>query len=330
MPNPFSGLFSGASQDASLAVTSTELEDRIDEILRQSGEGFVEIGFRSRSFRTGARKTVFTGPSGDFYKTAEYVRGEHERRQIMARATAKTGGRQKIVKICRPDAQTTVFLLGDINRTLDFGHSRESKLELMARCAATVCMSLGETQDLVRAVLYANERVVFTMPRPQMPSLAVRQIVGNIIEPVYSTGSMDSGFEEAVAIVPASGQREVVVLSDFLNFTENQYQVLADLATINNVRAVVIQDIRERELPQGWRFLPTPLKVFDMNTGKQVTWWLTEANRKKYTAEFERHEAALIKFFEDSGITYELVRTDEGEESVQKVIGLLASPPLLS
>jgi len=305
------------------------LEARIDDILRQSGEGFVEIGFRSRSFRTGARRTIFTGPSGDFYKTAEYVRGEHEQRQIMARASAKTGGRQKIVKVCRPDAQTTVYMLADINRTLDFGHSRESKLELMARCAATVCLSLKETMDLVKVALYANERVVYQMNRAMIPTMAVRRVIREIIDPVFSTGSLDSGLEEAIRIVPASGQREVVVLSDFLNFTENQYRELADLARINNVRAVVIQDIRERELPQGSRFIPTPLKVFDMSTGKQVTWWLTETNRRKYTAEFEQHEASLIKFFEDAGIRYELVRTDS-EDSVRKVIGLLASPPLLS
>lgn len=325
----FSRLTQGAGINDDVGP-SDEVDNRIDEILRQTGEGFVAIGFRSRSYRTGARRTIFTGPSGDFYKTAEYVPGEHEQRQIMPRATAKTGGRQKIVKICRPDAQTTVYILADINRTLDFGHSRESKLELMARCTATTCLSLGETQDLVKAALYANQSVAYAMPRAMVPAMAVRRLVREIIDPVHSTGKLDSGLEEAVRIVPGSGQREVVLLSDFLNFTDNQYAVLSNLSRMNNVRAIVIQDIRERELPNYGGIIPRPLKVFDMSTGKQVTWWLTEANRRKYTAEFERHEAALIKFFEDNNIRYEIVRTDEGTESVRKVIGLLSSPPLLS
>ncbi len=328
MSNIFSRLGLGADSE-SPALLDEDVDARIDDILRQSGEGFVAIGFRSRSFRTGSRRTIFTGPSGDFYKTAEYVPGEHEQRQIMGRATARTGGRQKVVKICRPDAQTTVYMLADVNRTLDFGHSRESKLQLMARCAATVCLSLQETQDLVKAALYANESVAYSMPRAKIPNLAVRHIIREIIDPVHSTGKLDSGLEEALRIVPASGQREVVILSDFLNTTEQQYQALADLARLNNVRAVVIQDIRERELPDKGGFIPRPLKVFDMTTGKQVTWWLTESNRRKYTAEFEAHEEALKAFFEENLIRYEIVRTDD-EDSVPKVIGLLSSPPLLS
>ncbi len=318
------------TQDAAEGGSRQTLEGRIDAILEKAGDGFFEVGFRSRSYRTGARRTIYTGPSGDFYKTAEYVRGEHDRRQIMARASAKTGGRHKIVKVCRPEAQTTVYVLGDINRTLDFGSSRESKLELMARCAATICLSLDETKDLMKASLYANQSVVYQMLRAQMPMMAVRELIENIIEPVSSNPKLDSGFEEAIQIVPAQGQNEVVILSDFLNFTDAHYKALTELALINNVRAIVIQDMRERELPAGSRWIPTPLKVFDMNTGRQVTWWLTEANRRKYTAEFEQHEAALFKFFTDNNITFEAVRTDEGEAADLKVIGLLSSPPLLS
>lgn len=325
-----SSILERLTQDAAEGGARQSLEDRIDAILEQAGDGFYEVGFRSRSYRTGARKTIYTGPTGDFYKTAEYVRGEHDRRQIMARASAKTGGRKKIVKVCRPEAQTTVYVLGDINRTLDFGSSRESKLELMARCCATICLSLDETKDLVRASLYANRSVVYQMIRAQMPMMAVRELIENIIEPVTSNPKLDSGFAEAIQIVPAQGQNEVVILSDFLNFTDAHYKALAELSLINNVRAIVIQDLRERELPAGSRFIPTPLKVFDMNTGRQVTWWLTESNRRKYTAEFEQHEAALFQFFAANNITYEAVRTDEGEVSDLKVIGLLSSPPLLS
>lgn len=306
------------------------LNERIDNVLREAGEGFVEIGFRSRSYRTGARRTVFTGPSGDFYKTEEYVPGEHDPRQIMARASACTGGRNKYVKVCRPDAQSTVYVVADINRTLDFGHSRESKLWLMARCAATICLSLKETQDLVRGGLYANESLVYTMPRAMVPTMAVREMVGGILNPVHSTGKLDSGLEDALRIVPPTGSRELVVLSDFLNVTASQFEALSDISKRNSVRAIVIQDLRERVLPQGSRFIPTRLNVFDLSSGKMESWWLNERNRQRYTREFEEHEAKLRLFFEENNIRYEMVSTDEGMESISKVIGLLASPPLLS
>src|SRR5262249_48752782 len=79
-------------QDPLLFDPDDALNERIDKVLEEAGEGFVEIGFRSRSFRTGARRTVFTGPAGDFFKTEEFVPGEHDPRQIMARASARTGG----------------------------------------------------------------------------------------------------------------------------------------------------------------------------------------------------------------------------------------------
>lgn len=303
------------------------LNERIDRVIAQAGEGFIDIGFRSRQFRTGMRRTVTTAPEGEFFQAVEYIPGEHDPKSIMARATMATGGQTIYSKVCRPESQSTVYLLADINHTLNFGHSRESKLELMARCAASVCLSLKETQDLVRAALYANEHIVFRMYRAMTPAVAVRVILQHILQPVYSTGELSSGLEEAIQLLPGRGQSDIILLSDFLNVTEAQYKQLAELAFRNNLRCVVIQDHRERELPEaGW--LPSPLKVFDVNTGRQVTWWLTRANRERYAREFREHEENLKRFFEQNGISYEIVSTNEGHESIAKVLRLLASPPL--
>ncbi len=312
---------------------SGTMSERINQVITRASKGFVAVGFRVPTHRVGTRRSNVTGAQGEFLQTTEYVPGDHDRRQIMARATARTGGREIIARVCRPEAQATLYILGDINRTLDWGSSRLSKLELMACCLATACMSLKKSQDLVKIALYANNTAQHVMPRPRIPNIAIRQMLPFILDPVYSDGSVGSGLEGAFKVVPARGKKECLLLSDFLNFTPEQYDLLALRAKLNNVRAVVIQDRRERELPEPEEgrllgIFPAGIQVFDMETGKQETWWLNDQTRTRYRQEFEAHEERLKAFFKENNISYTIVQTDD-KDAMKKVVALLASPPLL-
>ncbi len=310
--------------------TPKTIEERVDEILTEAGEGFLDVGYRSRQFRTGIQRTIHTAPEGEFFQAEEFVPGEHDPRSIMARATMAVADENMIFRrVCRPDAQTTVHVLADVNRTLDFGHSRESKLKLMGRCMATVALSLKDSGDLMKVAMYANDQIVYRSYRAMFPGMIMRTLIEMILDPVGSTGELSSGLEDALTIVPSRGQSEIVLLSDFINITKEQRELLRMVASVNNLRCIVLQDLRERELPAGG-LLPAPLKAFDVNTGKQVTWWLTRSERERYAREFKEHDENLRKFFDDNGISFEVVDTNEGPASIAKVIGLLASPPLFS
>ena len=307
-----------------------ELEQRIDQVHREAGEGYVEVGPRSRTSRTGSRRTVFTGAGMEFFQAKQFFWGSDDPRTMLSRAAARSNGDVLYCRVNKPETQTTVYALFDISRTLDFGYSRESKLWLLARSAVTACFSLKATQDLIMPALYANNEISWRTLRATSPALVSRKLAGLILDPVYSTGRLESGLSQALNMVPARGKCEVLLMSDFLNLTADQAAQLAEVSRKNSVRALILQDQRERYLPEppSWWPFPAPLRVFDMTTGKQYSWWLTRGNRQKYTAEFEAHERKLRQFFTDNGIHYQVVNTNEGQEATAKVVKLLSLPPL--
>lgn len=315
--------------DAAERAARAELDKKVEQVHREAGKGYVAAGPRSRSARIASRRTVTRGPGMEFLQAKDFIAGEDDPRSIMGRKSLASGNDDQIIcKVTRPETQVHVFLLADTSKTLDFGHSRESKLHLMARCGVTVCYSLKDTQDFVKPILYANNEVVWTTPRAMAPLMVSRKLAIEILDPVYSTGELKSGLVQALDKVPKRGQSEIVLMSDFLNMTPEETNLLRITARRNSVRALVIQDERERYLPEPPFGLPFPLRVFDLSTGQQYTWWNTRSNRDLYTREFEEHEARLKAFFKDCGITYQFVSTNEGKEATRKVLQLLSLPPL--
>ncbi len=309
-----------------------DLEARIDRVLSRASEGAVEVGFRSRMFKTGVRKSVFNGVEGEFVQAKQFTWGSDDPRTILSRATMRSAGETIYCRVNRPDTKTCVYVLADIGRTHDFGHHGESKQELLARAFACVCMSVKDSHDVIKAALFgfADGEKVFRMPRAQDPFRIVRKLVGDILEPDLSLTQdvQMGGFAAALEILSERGQQDVIILSDFLSMTQEHEKLLADVARNNCVRAVVVQDLRERQLPEGprWLPLPVPIDVFDLSTGARRKWWLTNNNRRRYTQAFEEHEARLHRFFQAHGVSFETIGTESGAEANKSVLGLLACP----
>lgn len=309
-----------------------QLAARIDRVLSLASEGAVEVGFRSRMFKTGVRASVFNGVEGEFVQAKQFAWGADDPRTILSRATMRSAGETIYCRVNRPDTKTCVYVLADIGRTHDFGHHGESKQELVARAFACVCMSVKDSHDVIKAALFgfAESDKVFRMPRAQDPNRIVRKLVGDILEPDLSLTQdvEEGGFAHALKILSERGQQDVIILSDFLSMTHEHERLIAGIAQNNCVRAVVVQDLRERELPEGPRWLPfpVPIDVFDLSTGARRKWWLTDKNRRRYTQAFEEHEAKLRRFFKAHGVFFETVSTESGAEANKSVLGLLSCP----
>lgn len=314
------------SREAQAAAKS--LKDKIDQIHKEAGKGWYQNGPRSRTERVATRRTKRRAPGQEFFQPREF-QPRDDPRLIMARKSAGLED-QILTKVTLPETDVGVFLLLDCSRTLDFGFSRESKLWLLARAAVTVCQTLKTTQDHVRPLIYANKSVVYDTYKFTAPLKVSRRICAEIIDPVYSTGRLDSGLLQAMERIPRRGGQEIVIMSDFLNLTEQQKKALMDASRRDCIRALVIQDERERVLPEppSWFPIPLPIRVFDLHDGQQYVWWTTRSNRRKYTEQFIEHEERLRDFFETAGIRYDFVNTNEGVKASQKVASLLRTPPL--
>jgi hypothetical protein len=324
--------FNRGGETRSQRAARLDLERRVTEVHKQAGEGFMAVGPRSRSPLNAERKSAFTGDGFDFYQPTEYDPEVHDARKIMwAKSASLADDDMLLARVTRPETQITVYAGIDLSRTHDFGSSRESKLWLMARSVATMCYSLKGTQDLILPLMYANNSVERLTPKSVSPLNISRRLVADILEPPYSDGSQDSGMIQMLNSIPRRGRCEIVLFSDFLNMTPEQQELLRRVARRNSVRACVIQDDRERHLPESpvWWPFPSPLRVFDLTSGKQYVWWTTQGNRDKYTAAFNAHEKRLKEFFKSAGIQHQFVNTNEGHKATYKVIELLAFPPML-
>ncbi len=317
-------------ESAAERTARLELDRKVTLVHKEAVKGWVSIAHKSRSSMAADRKAVYTGDGYDFFQAVPYDPELHDTRKIMWRQSAARWDGELIAKVTKPEVQAAVYAGFDISKTLDFGMSRETKLWLMARLGVTLCYSLKDTQDLLKPMLYANNSVGWLTTRPVFPNQISRRLATEILDPIGSDGQQDSGMLHMLNCVPKTRRSEVIIFSDFLNMTQEQEEALVQTAKRHSVRAVVIQDNRERYLPESpwyWPF-PAPLRVFDLSDGHQYTWWTTASNRAKYTAEFERHEARLKAFFKKAHISYAMFNTNEGPEATRKMLILLAQPPL--
>ncbi len=308
------------------SAQANSLQAQITSLLQEAQRDTVEVGARSLNLCDGLRRSIYKGGTGDFLHPTEYDPQEHDARMIMQAATARTGGEVIYVRVHRPETQLPVVLLIDGSRTLMFGSGDESKLWLAAKAAVSLCLSLRDTQDRVLPIVYGGGST-WTTGVPTAPQQAMYQIAARLLEPSFTTEASD--LERALNMVP-DRQAEVIIISDFLNLTPAAAQTLTRLGRRNSTRALVVHDIRERELPEPawWWPLPSLLPVFDLETGEEASWWNTAHNRARFAHQFQVRQMALHELFDTSNIRHETIETNQGASGLRKFLRLLALPPI--
>ena len=311
----------------SASAQTDSLQARITRLLQEAQKDTVVVGVRSRNLRDGTRRSIFKGNAGDFLHPTEYDPQEHDARQIMPMATARTGGQPIYVRINRPETQLPVVLLIDLGRTQIFGSGDESKMWLLAKAAVSLCFSLRDSQDRVLPIIFGGSEKVWTTGVPSSPHQVMYQLAEQLLQPTFAPTACT--LEQALNMVP-DRPSEVVIISDFLSLTPELAAKLGHCGRRNSTRAVVIQDSRERELPPPRRWCPIPslLPVFDLGTGEEASWWNTAANRDRYRREFREREQWLQAIFEKNGIRFATLETNQGKDAICKFLRLMSMPPL--
>ncbi len=305
-----------------------ETRDVIQAIMTRVVTTPIPVRWRSAEIMPsgGDRRSFSRGSNGhDIQARVEYEPGD-DPRDIDWAATAQTGGQTMYITQYMEPRDLKVFILADINPTMDFGTHRTTKRILSAELVASVIRSAGKTHDRVRFIAYNEHDIVATqrlMPAqsalfPAVASMVEADSQGSAGNGDNSPGSnSQSGLLKAIASLPR--QRSLVfIFSDFINLTEAEKRALKRAALSHDVVCVLVNDLRELELPHGWG-----LYTFsDIRTGKRHSVWLTGRRRDQFARASQMRRAELLSFFKQAHCDSAAFHTAEGSEALTQVMRL--------
>ena len=126
-----------------------------------------------------------------------------------------------------------------------------------------------------------------------------------------SVKQKSSGLYEALSELPRN-RALVFVVSDFIDLSKKEKEALSDAAAVHDVVCVVIQDLRERELPAG-RGMYT---LRDIVSGDAKTVWLNDTNRDLFRRNAQQRLDDLAAFFKTANCDWGLFSTEQNADEV--------------
>jgi uncharacterized protein (DUF58 family) len=297
-------------------MRTKETQEAISGIIRKIAACPIPIRWRSQTIMPGGgeRRSKSRGSSGyDVMARVEYEPGD-DPRDIDWSATAQTGGQTMLVTQYLEPREVNVYVLVDVKKTMNFGTARATKRTLSAELTGSVIKSAGKTQDKVGFIAYSEKRLL-QKRNPVNAKRALYPTIADVIETESAEDGEGSGLIKSLRSLPRN-RALVFILSDFLSLTEDEKQALKRAALVHDIVSVVIQDRRERELPDGWG----PYTLADMRTGKWKTIWLSAKNRAEFAANFQRHHDALLADLKAAHCDSAVFSTEEGDAALPKMM----------
>ena len=191
---------------------------------------------------SGEYESVFKGRGVEFAEVREYQPGD-DVRAIDWNVTARRG--IPYVKQFAEERELTVILAVDGSASTRFGTQGALKRERAAEVAAVLGLAANRNNDRAGALLFAEgiERYV----PPRKGKTHVLRLVRDILS--FDPPALGTDLSEAIRFLTRVLHRRSVVflLSDFLD--EGYEKPLAALAVRHDVIALVLEDRRDRELP---------------------------------------------------------------------------------
>ncbi len=240
----------------------------------------------------GGRPSRFRGAGLEFDKITRYDLGE-DPRGINWLATARTGGMRVLKNTFVEERQLHVLLAVDLSASMDFGTHRASKRRVAAELAAVVAHVAWRTGDPVGFLGYASkvERSWPVRSRPQYRRL----IPATILEA--------TGIEEPADFAAVLGQLPrkrslLFALSDFQEDLAVLEPAVTAAARHHDLIPVVVQDPRERALPEG----PGVIELRDLETGVRRSIWLNHRTREAWAERWRQRDEDLRALFRRSGV----------------------------
>ena len=240
---------------------------------------------------SGEYESVFKGRGVEFAEVREYQPGD-DVRAIDWNVTARRG--IPYVKQFAEERELTVILAVDGSASTRFGTQGALKRERAAEVAAVLGLAASRNNDRAGALLFA-EGIDSYIP-PKKGKTHVLRLVRDILS--FDPPTRGTDLSGAIRFLTRVLHRRSVVflLSDFLD--EGYEKPLAALAVRHDVVALVLEDRRDRELPDVGL-----IEVEEPESGYRR--WLdtsSERVRREYATAAERASDARRTAFQRAGI----------------------------
>lgn len=308
--------------------TTTELE--IESILQRIAFCAIPIDWKSENPLPGVgeRKSKYRGPGADYVEFVPFEDGD-DPRYINWAMTARATDDEVIWRtVHQEEKEVKSVILVKTGHSMDFGTVRTTKRHLAAEMTASIFFALDKTRDKAGMILYSRDAVLEDLqPKSAMTNLypALEAIL--TADPYAPTAIKQKGDGLAKALSGLPTQKSLVfVVSDFMDMTDKDWLELGNAATYHDIVCIYVQDRRERELPKLpglLGFLGCFYAIQDYDGNRRII-WNNARTRRKYAANFKKHEAAILSALEERLCQTMVVSTEEGDAALPKVLDLFA------
>ncbi|USD43904.1 DUF58 domain-containing protein [Vibrio sp. SCSIO 43135] len=248
------------------------------------------------------------GRGMDFAEVRQYQAGD-DIRSIDWRVTARTG--KPHTKLFTEEREKPVVLYIDLSSSMYFGSKLLLKSVQMAHMASLISWLSVANQDRVGAVIDTGSQLLDIKPsaRNSGPLQIIQQLItehNNLLgrTAVTEATSMAPAFEALNRLCPKGS--EVILLSDFVRFSESNQALLARLRQHNLVRVVHFSD----PLEQG----VTNYRGIQQVADKEKTQWFdfsSRATRKQLANAYMSKVNAVQEICQSHGITFTSLVSDQ-------------------
>lgn len=281
---------------------------------------------RIRSLQTGAYVSHFKGRGMEFDESRPYQPGD-DPRNIDWRVTARST--QAYTKLFREERERPVLIATDLRSNMHFATQGCFKSVNASRAAALIAWAAHHRGDRLGGLIFGN--LSHRELRPRLGRQAALRYVHELVghrdwsDPQSEkSGDDEAGGnnEDALTQAMAALRRVahpgslVVVISDFSGFSRNAQAYLAGVARHNEVLAIVVNDLLERQLPPPGRY-----RLVSHDKEMAIDTW-SRAARADYRASFQARKEKLENFMHRYGIHVLPLSTDEDPvQRLQQALG---------
>ncbi len=200
-----------------------------------------------KSALSGGYRSKIKGRGLDFDEVREYSKDDNVK-DIDWKVTARLS--KPYTKIYTEEKELSVYMVIDLRSNMNFGTKNKLKSYLASEMAGIIGWSALSNNDKIGAFIVTNDGMVKIPARRSKNNLSM--IFSNIVDFQASNGVntgflLSKGLLELRKILKTGSL--VYILSDFIDFDDDCKKSIKHIASHNNVKSVMINDVVELNSP---------------------------------------------------------------------------------